>query len=937
MPSSLEAAGAVREPSEYATLSMDRAITGLWTQRSPLRDADVPYLYGKFYSASRFDSLIDGVNREITARLTYARRPGLSVYNSNTFPAINSFFSFKRISSGSEIVRVIADGSDGNVYDATAGQKTTILTKASGAGKARFEAIGTTLYMADGVENLQWMQPAGWVEQTSLATTQYAVGTLILDSNGDLEYLYQAAIGSITHYQIIANTIVLTFSSTNFNVSQGMQFFVTGVSSQVNNIQLFAASVVSSGGTFIVTAVFNGTPHTSTAVSGTAFTQETETSVTTGTSQPSWPTVGNTVVDGNATWKNFGSPVQSWGESGADFAPTLSNVWQPLASFAAHFFIVDNNGFIETAINSGTTGPRYPTFRVPSTPAVNNTGDGSIRWELSLWLAGGTSSAMQRWAATVTPYNIGVAGGDVCIDSNANLQMVTAGSGATGSSEPTWNTTVGGTTTDSGLTWTNLGPSAILAYTGESYGFAYHFIDGSVSTLSPFSISSYGVLADVVISGPGSGNPMCDSVWIFSTADGQATPIYLATVPNVPPSASWGFTRWVDDSVLQAEIAGPQSDSNNPPPVGMTAPCFHEGRIFAIYENTVICSGGPDTLVGNGFTAFPPLNNFPMTDTPIRLVSGVTNQGPTLFIWATTNIWAIYGTGTSSNPFTQASVYMADVGIQSYDAVTRVGSTWYAMTGKSKVISLDPSAGYIEVGFPIGDQFMDVSTGAGGYVPNSGAPVGALYTPSETFVTWCEIESGDSAMYVCDGQVGWFRLAPVASPETGFLWSPRAVIVGGTSAVQGIQTSPGIQQLLVGPQTSGSILYRNPAVNADNGTAYPSYDVKGNIVLCESGEVAEIAHIALKSAATGAKPIVGLLLGEIAASENAPFHWIEKPTSSDPPDLPASNTLYSDRYSTEDGTGNTPKCDNFQLCVDYGTQNFADELLKFSIYGAKHS
>ena len=76
MAGPLQQAGAVSEPSEYATLAMDRHITGLWTQRSLLRDADVPYLYGKFYGASRYDSLLDGLNREISARLTNIRRPG---------------------------------------------------------------------------------------------------------------------------------------------------------------------------------------------------------------------------------------------------------------------------------------------------------------------------------------------------------------------------------------------------------------------------------------------------------------------------------------------------------------------------------------------------------------------------------------------------------------------------------------------------------------------------------------------------------------------------------------------------------------------------------------------------------------------------------------------------------------------------------------------
>ena len=71
----LEQNGAVREPSEYAALTMERAITGLDTNRSFLRDAAVPYLQMKFYAASRIDSLTDGVNREINARLDYARSP----------------------------------------------------------------------------------------------------------------------------------------------------------------------------------------------------------------------------------------------------------------------------------------------------------------------------------------------------------------------------------------------------------------------------------------------------------------------------------------------------------------------------------------------------------------------------------------------------------------------------------------------------------------------------------------------------------------------------------------------------------------------------------------------------------------------------------------------------------------------------------------------
>jgi SusD/RagB-like outer membrane lipoprotein len=49
-------------------------------------------------------------------------------------------------------------------------------------------------------------------------------------------------------------------------------------------------------------------------------------------------------------------------------------------------------------------------------------------------------------------------------DPNSNLQKVTT-AGTSGASQPTWNTTLGGTTTDGGVTWTNQGPN----YGGDDF------------------------------------------------------------------------------------------------------------------------------------------------------------------------------------------------------------------------------------------------------------------------------------------------------------------------------------------------------------------------------------------------------------------------------------------------------------------------------------
>lgn len=45
---------------------------------------------------------------------------------------------------------------------------------------------------------------------------------------------------------------------------------------------------------------------------------------------------------------------------------------------------------------------------------------------------------------------------DIRLDTNGNVQSVVTG-GTSGSSPPTWNTTVGGSTPDGGVTWNNLG------------------------------------------------------------------------------------------------------------------------------------------------------------------------------------------------------------------------------------------------------------------------------------------------------------------------------------------------------------------------------------------------------------------------------------------------------------------------------------------------
>ena len=60
MPSPLVNAGAGFDSQpKYAPLHVNRWWTGLWTNRSVLRDAATTYLIEKFYAGARFESMVD--------------------------------------------------------------------------------------------------------------------------------------------------------------------------------------------------------------------------------------------------------------------------------------------------------------------------------------------------------------------------------------------------------------------------------------------------------------------------------------------------------------------------------------------------------------------------------------------------------------------------------------------------------------------------------------------------------------------------------------------------------------------------------------------------------------------------------------------------------------------------------------------------------------
>lgn len=1000
MASPFESAGGAHDSSDYASLTMDRYITGLFTNRSPLRDAAVPYMAAKFYQAGRFDSLWDGVNAELTSKLTLARRPGHSVYNSRTFPPIRRFSEFIQQIDGQERVRVMVD-TDAAVYDATGPDtKALIWTKSAGAGKTSFQSVGNTLYMGNGVDQIKMTVPV----RSYQPLTSYSQGEFVLDPNGNI----QVAFGT-TGTQIVQTSVDVTSFIPGFQAIYQINIFLSGPPNMaIGETGYFTGLTVASflngtsyvyqGGTVISFLAVNQqlTAYAVTSDTG-LFYRPSATGPTAGVSGATAPLPwnaarGGVTIDGSVRWVNKGSQIQQWGTVAPTAAPNAvqAAVVSPNPDWRANTFYAPHRLFTDAAgtyalltlgtVGLGTTAATEPVF--DPTPG-NTTNDNTVTWftvatpnwqALHVYLVGdlviatvgttvqvfrcevaGTSGVgappwrgsfgsevsdsgvtwvscgpLLNWTAIGATQQI--ASATTILDRNGFLEDIEI-AGVSGATEPaTWATTETAITTDNTATWVNAGAYAKASL--GTIGYAFSYKSSVTKTESSMSAPVYvrvRARSRVTIEGPGSPDPQIDTIVIYRTVDGGSTFMFDTAIPAPLTGAAgmWGYTDVAADTDLILEIQGAIAPANDPPPVGLVNLAYHDSRIWGSVGNLVYRCTGPDATVGAGNEAWDPGLVYAYPARIARLLPWDLPNG-VLLIFTSTRPYAIWGLGTASQPYF-TKVFNQGGGLLSQDALDTSGPWIHMFTTDQRLLSFQPSSGYAQAdpdsddaGAPIGDQFMRVTTGGRDQV---------LYGPGNAFVTFHSTGTNDTGLFVADGSVGWFRFSRVTQPENGFLWSPRAELIGGTSAVQSISTAPGVNDLLIGPSVSGPILRRDPATSTDNGTAFDAYAVVGNIALCQPYELAEVAGIVLDSEKVGTAPVVGVLFDEIEPTLEKPFIMLRK-TGTDPVLLRPSRTLNSERFATLQN-GHPTDCRHMQMRVDFGTQDAASELLSHSIYGKR--
>lgn len=582
------------------------------------------------------------------------------------------------------------------------------------------------------------------------------------------------------------------------------------------------------------------------------------------------------------------------------------------------------------AVISGSSQPAWPGFSTSFAPnyATVSESSGNLTWS-NIGLVSDFA-----WAGNIN-YTLA---NTIITDTNGYFEAPFR-TGVTGTTAPIFNTGLYSLTIDNpNLIWINEGLASSLP-TGSlstfNGGWKYcialvNTLDNTVSNCSPISAATGNFSGAVGVNIlPGSGlppinsiDPQSDYVAIFRTTDGQSIPFLIPgdSTTYTITLASYlanGYEDTTPDTGLNNLISGAIAGENTPPIAGAINLTYHLSRIWYSFGNTVYWTSGPSTPVGNGVNGTAPANSSEVPSLVTRIVP--TTSG--ILVFTVSDVYIIQGNGTGSNPIQPAVPLLPGIGLLSYNALDMNGPTIGLFTTDNQFIILDPSSGTSYAGFPIGDQFR----------LNNGNP-GQSWNPANVYVAW-HVEGEDQAWYVGDGTHGWYRLMSTPAPESGYTWSPFASINNGAKAIQSVEITPGVHKLLVGPVSTGNILKRDLTSFTDNGVAYNSYAIMGSIVLVEPGQVAQVDHIVTDSVKVGSPITIGIIVDDAYPYYNGPFDILVN-WESDPPNLPKSRSLWSQRFYLSELQDEPATMRHCQLLVQFSPNDTVqNEVLALTVFG----
>jgi hypothetical protein len=378
-----------QKQTRFAPIYTGRWSSGLWTNRSPLRDAATSRISEKFYGQAG-DALIAGLNTEITNKLTLSRRPGTSVYDSNTWSNVDRFYEFRLFNASTEQIILMVDQQNA-LYSLTGGVKSLVFNKTVN-GQAYMQSVGNILFFGDGQDNKKWLQTLSvWASGAKWGTGSSPMfTTYLIDTNGSLQQL-TGTVFPITHVNVTSNVLTITSSATLsslFVAGDIVTFPSTMTAAFLENKSVTVNQVTTN--TF--TATFSNADYNAAeSATGSGIGQGTPIS---GSVTPTWSTqvpapgnnfTGGVTIDGSVQWTNRGTPLENWGINAPTQSPTTSLGPAFAANWAENTFysiasvIIDTNGNLQQVTTAGKSNGSAPTW---ATSVSNTTTDGTVTWTM---------------------------------------------------------------------------------------------------------------------------------------------------------------------------------------------------------------------------------------------------------------------------------------------------------------------------------------------------------------------------------------------------------------------------------------------------------------------------------------------------------------------------------------------------------------------------
>jgi len=768
----LEQAGAQpQKQPRFASLFMDRAFTGLFTQRSVLHDpSDVAT--AKFYGG-RPDALWSGVNVELTNRLTLQRRPGLTPFSLAAYPtAPNRSYPFE-LTDGT--IRVIVDGGSSPNFVITsvaASVGTTAVYTGVITGGASGAYINSTVQVSGfvGANNngiyacsgssattLTLVNSQATVE-SSVVATAFTPGSVYWDQqNGNLTQVFAKYPGSgQTTFVGVAGILYMgdgidnrVYTPKNLN-GQNWKFGIdapTVAPTVVSTLSGIAATAWRANTMFTTMGILVdsvGNVQQLIGVNADGSNPSSQFGLA-GSGAPAWSqTIGVTTTEGSGTpivWTNQGT-VSTWaaGTRYTNFSstPTLISpcfCYDPVTNMVYGNSNGSNRAGISQSANSGK-----PNFNgVLGSFTNDNGGDNGtgIKWvclgTTLLWIP---STAYKKYGAAGDNPNGMIVEPAALPPSTTQSTFVqvsgTVGTSGTGGTAPPWPTvlgTFGALTVDGQLLWLSLGSATRVP--GATY---IPWVSGA-TTFSVIKDNVGNLQVCTAATGPASGatNASLNGTW--ATAYGSNSPQDGGvTWTCVGTSLSWvASTIWY----LPADGFAPSEPSQT----------YGGAEVIEgspAYVQTVINSGK------SGATAPSPWSglNLPTTDNTVTWYN-VAAQSPNSLAWSSGYVYAYsFKARALTDAYSPLPLGGGLIPPPLFPALTPGGP----LTGSSLGPPVGSEIGSISSASPV---FTIIGGNQGSVNLVSG--LGSLDIQVDTIVIWRSADGGGSA--------NMFELTEIPAPQ----------------------------------------------------------------------------------------------------------------------------------------------------------------------------